>query len=45
MNEGEKENRRGGGGIEIGHWTRLWKREEQEKKNEERKNNIKNKKF
>ena len=33
LNEGENEDkRRGGGGIEIGHWTRVWKRKTRKKK-------------
>ena len=32
LNEGEKENkRRGGGGIEIGNWTRVWRRKTRKK--------------
>ena len=51
LNEGEKENKRGGG-VEIGQWTRVWRRKTRKKEmkhideNEmkERENNIKNKK-
>ena len=50
LNEGEKENKRRAG-IEIGHWTRVWRKKTRKKEmkrmdeNEmkERKNNIKNK--
>ena len=31
LNEGEKENKRGGEGIEIGHWTRVWRRKTRKK--------------
>ena len=50
LNEREKENKRRG--IEIGHWTHVWRRKTRKKEmkrmdeNEmkERKNNVKNKK-
>ena len=32
LNEGEKENKRRGGGIEIGHCTRVWRRKIRKKK-------------
>ena len=51
LNEGEKENKRRAG-IEIGHWTCVWRKKTRKKEmkrmdeNEmkERKNNVKNKK-
>ena len=51
LNEGAKENKRRAG-IEIGHWTHVWRKKTRKKElkrmdeNEmkERKNNIKNKK-
>ena len=47
LNEGEKENKRRG--IEIGHWTHVWRRKTRKKEmkrmdENEMKNNIKNKK-
>ena len=46
LNEGEKENKRGGG-IEIGHWTRVWRRKTRKKKKKKRmdKNEMKEKKI
>ena len=35
LNEGEKENKRRGGGIEIGHFTRVWRRKIRKKKRNE----------